>query len=154
MSDVKNKAVIYVDVANIWHRHKKVDWVKLRKELSKTYEIIRITAYTAINLQDENQRKYVTYLSNNNYRVVTIDLTENSDMDSIIICDMINDSCNKLNYTDIVFVGSDGDFGYPLSLLAKKGYKINIIGVKDNTSLELLKCADSIECIENYGVIL
>lgn len=153
MNDVKT-AIVYLDLNNLFHRWKKIDFQKLKKELSKTYEIVRITAYTAINLQEESQRKFIVYLVNQGYKVTTIDLTENTDVDSIIICDMINDANSKLEYTDVVFVGSDGDFSYPLSLLSRKGYKINIIGCKDNTSLELLKCADSIECIENYGVIL
>ena len=154
MSDEKPKAVVYLDLNNLFHRYKKLDFIKLRKELAKKYDLVRVSAYTAINLQDENQRKFIIYLSNNNYKVTTIDLTENTDMDSIIICDIINDSCSKLDYSDIVFIGSDGDFGYPLSLLSRKGYKINIIGCKDNTSLELLKCADISETLESYGVIL
>lgn len=147
------KCIVYLDQNNLFFRYKKLDFIKLREYIESKYEIIRATSYNSIDLKNENQKKFLTYLSNNNWRCEIVDISQNSNIDTMLVTDMCNDS-NVFDHKVIVLVSGDGDYSYPLNYLCKCGYLVHIIGVKENTSLELLRIADKIDYIEQIpGVV-
>ena len=150
----KEKALVYIDVNNIFHRFKKLEWIKLRKSLEAIYEIERINAYNSVDHSNQAQNKFNTYLSNNGYRIEDPDCNVMSNVDPMIITHILNDS-NVQTHRVVILIACDGGYSYPLNELAKCGYKIHIIGCRNNTSLELLKIADEISYLEDLpGVVI
>lgn len=150
----KMKAIVYIDQNNIFFRYKKLDFKLLKSWLEKEYDISRITSFTSIDHKNEAQTKFCTYLVNQGYRVEDPDVSVMSNVDPIIITSMCNDA-QVFDHNVIVLIACDGGYSYPLNELAKKGFKIHIIGVRENTSIDLLKIADKVEYLENIkGVIL
>jgi len=148
------KALVYLDINNLFHRYKKLDFVKLREYIEKSYTIIRATAYNSIDHKNDSQNKFNTYLSNNHYRVEDPDVSVISNVDPMIITQLCSDS-NTFDHKAIIVVACDGGYSYTLNELAKCGYIIHVIGAKGNTSLELVKVADRITYLEDIeGIIL
>lgn len=148
------KCVTYLDTNNIFHRYKKLDFVQLLKYISSLYEVERITSYNAIDKSNQAQKKFTTYLSNNGYRCKVVDITEQTNIDNMLTTDMCSDS-NTMDHKVIVLISGDGDYSYPLDQLANAGYKIHVIGPKENTSLQLLNIADIHTYLEDIpGVII
>lgn len=143
----KESAIVYLDQNNIFHRYKKLNFVKLLEYLQDKYDIIRTTSFNAISNVDEGQKKFVIYLSNNNWRCETVDINENTNIDSAITTNMIND-IRVFNHKVCILISGDGDYGYPLKFLSQQGYIIHVIGVKDHVSLELLKVCDRLTYLE------
>lgn len=148
------KCVVYLDQNNLFHRYKKLDFVQLLNYIKSKYEVVRATSYNAIDTRNDGQKKFVTYMSNNGFRCKIVDINENTNIDNMLTTDMCNDS-NTLDHNTIVLISGDGDYSYPLDQLSMSGYKIHVIGPKENTSLELLKVKDDITYIEDIpGVVL
>lgn len=148
------KCVAYLDTNNLFHRYKKLDFVQLLKYISSLYEVERITSYNAIDKSNQAQKKFTTYLSNNGYRCKVVDISEQTNIDNMLTTDMCNDS-NTLDHKVICILTGDGDYSYPLEKLGDAGYRIHVIGPKDNTSLELLKVCDICTNLEDIsGVVI
>lgn len=148
-----NKACIYADINNIYHRIKKLDWKLLKEWLESQYEIERLVAYNSIDHSNQAQIKYNTYLSVNGWKVEDPNCNAMSNVDPIIITHMVNDASN-LKHNTIVLIGCDGGYWYPMSELSKKGFKLHTIGCKDNISYDLLRISDKITYLENIdGVV-
>lgn len=151
----KQKAIGYLDLSNISHRYKKekIDYIKLREYISTQYELLRITAYGCIDTHEQNQRNFITYLSNNKYCCEIVDININTNCDLMLATDLCNDS-NIHNHKIVCLIGCDGDFSYPLAYLKKCGYFVHIFGSRNNTSLHLLAICDKITYLEDIeGVI-
>jgi hypothetical protein len=148
------KCNVYLDINNLFHRYKKLDFIKLKEWIASKYEIIRMNAYNSIDHTNQNQIKFNTYLSNNGYRVEDPDVNVMSNIDPILTTQLLAES-NVMDHNVIVLVACDGKaYAYPLNELAKCGYKIHTIGCRDNTGLDLLKVSDLITYLEDIeGVI-
>jgi hypothetical protein len=150
----KDKVVVYLDINNLFHRYKKLDFIKLKEYISGAYDIVKITAFNSIDHTNQNQIKFNTYLSNNGYRIEDPDVNVMSNVDFMIITQMGMDS-NCLSHTVVIIVACDGGYSYTLNELSKAGYRIVTIGCKENTNLNLLKVSDEVVYLENLnGVIL
>ena len=70
----KNVAM-FIDVANIYYAARgqdvDVDYVALLKHATKGRDLIRAYAYSGLDPENENQRKFIDFLSKNGYKVVT-----------------------------------------------------------------------------------
>jgi uncharacterized LabA/DUF88 family protein len=152
---VKNKptAIICVDQNNIFFRYKKLDFRCLLQEIKKDFDIIKATSYMALDQESDSQKKFITYLSNNGYKCVTVDIAQDTNIDHILIADMTNDYKN-LKPDSIILVSGDGHFAYALDLCSKQGALSFVIGAKDFVSFDLLKVADRIKYLEDFhGVV-
>ncbi len=78
----KNVAV-FVDVANLYYAAKSanvdVDYVTLLKGAVKGRDLIRAYAYSGLDPDNENQRKFIEFLSKNGYKVVVKDIRKYGD---------------------------------------------------------------------------
>ncbi|MDY0198403.1 MAG: NYN domain-containing protein [Tenuifilaceae bacterium] len=147
------KCISYLDINNIFFRHKKLDFKKLKEWIENQYEIVRLNAFNAIDHKNELQVKFNIYLSNNGYKVENYDISLVTNVDPIIITTMCTDAL-YFKHNVILLVACDGGYSYPLNELSKRGYKIHVVGVKNNTSTDLLKIADNISYLEDIGVVL
>lgn len=143
-------AAVYLDQNNIFFRYKKLDFKKLLEVIKKDFNVTKAVSYMAYDNKQDAQKKFVTYLANNGWKCNTVDISVNTNIDGILISDMMNDY--QVGKTDwIVLISGDGDYAYTLDLLAKKGARVLVVGAKDYVSIELLKCADLVYYIEDLA---
>jgi hypothetical protein len=148
------KCVVYVDINNLFHRYKKLDFIKLREFISSQYNIVRCIAFNAIDLRNDNQRKFNTYLAANGWKVELSDINEISNIDTMMTTNMILD-LYEVKYDVAVILACDNGYSYPCDVMSKKGKSIYVIGSKDNTGNCLLRNADKISYLEDIkGVIV
>ena len=78
----KNVAV-FVDVANLYYSARglevDVDYVALLKAATKGRDLIRAYAYSGLDPENENQRKFIDFLGKNDYKVVHKDIRKFGD---------------------------------------------------------------------------
>ena len=153
--EVKDTACVYLDQNNIYPIYKKIDFAKLRDYFDSLYTVIKATSFNSIDTKNSAQMKFVVYLSHNKWQSEILDLSISSNIDNILTYHLTNDSVLR-DHNTIVLISGDAGFAYPLNQLKLKyGYKIHIVGCKDNTSIELLRIADEITYLENLeGIIL
>jgi hypothetical protein len=147
MQEDKLKCLCYLDINNLFHRFKKLDFIKLREFIKSNYEVIRCTAYNSIDYTNQNQVKFNTYLSNNNYRVEAPDISTMTNVDPMIIHQICKD-VKTFDHKVIVIIACDGGYSWTLNEMAKDGYIIHVISSKGNTHLNLIGCADKITYLE------
>ncbi len=147
-------ACIYIDQNNIFFRYKKLDFGKLLKELKKEYDVIRAVSYMALDKNADSQKKFITYLSNNGYRCETLDLSDDTNIDHILIPNLVNDF-QRLKPKNIILLSGDAHFSYALNLLSQQGARTTVIGARNFIAYELLKVCDDVKYLEDYdGIIL
>ena len=140
-----------IDINNIFHRHRKLDFARLKEALSEHYDIIRCTAYLAID--KDSGKGFLTYLSNNGYKVEDVDKNVETNIDHILIPDMMNNMIT-LEADVCCLISGDEHFAPMLSILSGKGKLIHVVGASENIASPLLKIADRISYLENIqGVI-
>ena len=70
---------MFVDVANMYYAARgqdvDVDYVALLKHATKGRDLIRAYAYTGLDPENENQRKFIDFLGKNGYKPVVNDDT-------------------------------------------------------------------------------
>lgn len=151
---MSDKALMYVDVNNLFFIYKKLDYVSLANFVKEQYDMVRMIAYNAIDHTLESQLKFNTYLSNNGFKVIDPNVNVLTNCDNMIITDMISDSNRNFDHKVVVICSCDGGFAYSLNELSKRGYIIHVIGSKKSTSSNLLNVCDTITYLEDIpGVI-
>jgi uncharacterized LabA/DUF88 family protein len=146
-------ACVYLDQNNIYPIYKKIDFAKLRDYFDALYNVIKATSFNSIDTKNQAQMKFVVYLAHNKWKSEVLDLSISSNIDNILTTNLCHDS-NICCHNTIVIISGDGGFAYPLTLLAKSGYKIHVVGCKDNVSIELLKIADKLTYLEDIPDII
>jgi len=63
----KEKVKIYIDGSNTFHAQKKlgwlIDWVKIKKYLIGTYDILEFKYYAGLRDNDEAMKSFLRYLN-------------------------------------------------------------------------------------------
>lgn len=144
----KNVAM-FVDVANMYYAARgqdvDVDYVALLKHASKGRDLIRAYAYTGLDPENENQRKFIDFLAKNGYKPVIKDIRKFGDgrMKANLDIELVVDLFRLADRMDIaVIVSGDGDFAPAIKALQDKGIRCEVISFKPNTSSDLIAVAD------------
>ncbi|HUH16756.1 MAG TPA: NYN domain-containing protein [Methylomirabilota bacterium] len=144
----KNVAM-FVDVANMYYAARgqdvDVDYVALLKHASKGRDLIRAYAYTGLDPENENQRKFIDFLGKNGYKPVIKDIRKFGDgrMKANLDIELVVDLFRLADRMDIaVIVSGDGDFAPAIKALQDKGVRCEVISFKPNTSSDLMAVAD------------
>ncbi|HEX2766523.1 MAG TPA: NYN domain-containing protein [Candidatus Limnocylindria bacterium] len=144
----KNVAV-FVDVANMYYAARgqdvDVDYVALLKHATKGRDLIRAYAYTGLDPENENQRKFIEFLAKNGYKPVVKDIRKFGDgrMKANLDIELVVDLFRLADRMDIaVIVSGDGDFAPAIKALQDKGVRCEVISFKPNTSSDLIAVAD------------
>ena len=144
----KNVAM-FVDVANMYYAARgqdvDVDYVALLKHATKGRDIIRAYAYTGLDPENENQRKFIDFLGKNGYKPVVKDIRKFGDgrMKANLDIELVVDLFRLADRMDIaVIVSGDGDFAPAIKALQDKGVRCEVISFKPNTSSDLIAVAD------------
>lgn len=150
---MQNSAMMYLDINNLFHIYKKLDFIKLNEWINEQYKCIRSTAYNSIDHRNEKQLKFNVYLSNNGYKVIDPDISVLTNCDGMIITD-IGFDVNNFNHKVVIIVSCDGGYSYLLNELSKRGYITHIIGAKEKTASSLVNICDYVTYLEDIpGVI-
>jgi uncharacterized LabA/DUF88 family protein len=144
----KNVAV-FVDVANLYYSARgqevDVDYVALLKAATKGRDLIRAYAYSGLDPENENQRKFIDFLGKNGYKPVVKDIRKFGDgrMKANLDIELVVDLFRLADRMDIaVIVSGDGDFAPAIRALQDKGVRCEVISFKPNTSSDLIAVAD------------
>ncbi|MGH2799953.1 MAG: NYN domain-containing protein, partial [Thermoleophilaceae bacterium] len=144
----KNVAM-FVDVANMYYAARgqdvDVDYVALLKHATKGRDLIRAYAYTGLDPENENQRKFIDFLGKNGYKPVIKDIRKFGDgrMKANLDIELVVDLFRLRDRMDIaVIVSGDGDFAPAIKALQDFGVRCEVISFKPNTSSDLVAVAD------------
>ncbi len=144
----KNVAM-FVDVANMYYAARgqdvDVDYVALLKHATKGRDLIRAYAYSGLDPENENQRKFLDFLTKNGYKVVSKDIRKFGDgrVKANLDIELVVDLFRLADRMDIaVIVSGDGDFASAIRALQDKGVRCEVISFRPNTSSDLMAVAD------------
>lgn len=144
----KNVAV-FIDVANLYYSARgqdvDVDYVALLKTATKGRDLIRAYAYSGLDPENENQRKFIDFLSKNGYKVVHKDIRKFGDgrVKANLDIELVVDLFRLAKRMDIaVIVSGDGDFAPAIRALQDEGVRCEVISFRPNTSSDLIAVAD------------
>jgi uncharacterized LabA/DUF88 family protein len=146
---VSKNVAMFVDVANMYYAARgqdvDVDYVALLKHATKGRDLIRAYAYTGLDPENENQRKFIDFLGKNGYKPVVKDIRKFGDgrMKANLDIELVVDLFRLADRMDIaVIVSGDGDFAPAIKALQDKGVRCEVISFKPNTSSDLVAVAD------------
>jgi uncharacterized LabA/DUF88 family protein len=146
---VSKNVAMFVDVANMYYAARgqdvDVDYVALLKHATKGRDLIRAYAYTGLDPENENQRKFIDFLAKNGYKPVVKDIRKFGDgrMKANLDIELVVDLFRLADRMDIaVIVSGDGDFAPAIRALQDKGVRCEVISFKPNTSSDLMAVAD------------
>ncbi len=144
----KNVAV-FIDVANLYYSARgqdvDVDYVALLKAATKGRDLIRAYAYSGLDPENENQRKFIDFLTKNGYKVVHKDIRKFGDgrVKANLDIELVVDLFRLQDRMDIaVIVSGDGDFAPAIRALQDVGVRCEVISFRPNTSSDLMAVAD------------
>ena len=144
----KNVAM-FVDVANLYYAARgqevDVDYVALLNYATKGRDLIRAYAYSGLDPENENQRKFIDFLGKNGYKVVTKDIRKFGDgrVKANLDIELVVDLFKLRDRMDIaVIISGDGDFAPAIRALQDGGVRCEVISFRPNTSSDLIAVAD------------
>jgi uncharacterized LabA/DUF88 family protein len=159
-STVSKNVAMFIDVANIYYAARgqdvDVDYVALLKHATKGRDLIRAYAYSGLDPENENQRKFIDFLSKNGYKVVTKDIRKFGDgrVKANLDIELVVDLFRLSDRMDIaVIVSGDGDFAPAIRALQDTGVRCEVISFKPNTSSDLIAVADEFQDIQKIAGI-
>src|SRR5688572_77430 len=151
---------MFVDVANMYYAARgqdvDVDYVALLKHATKGRDLIRAYAYTGLDPENENQRKFIDFLAKNGYKPVVKDIRKFGDgrIKANLDIELVVDLFRLADRMDIaVIVSGDGDFAPAIRALQDKGVRAEVISFKPNTSSDLIAVADEFQDIMKVASI-
>jgi uncharacterized LabA/DUF88 family protein len=155
----KNVA-IFIDVANLYYAARgqdvDVDYVALLKYATKGRDLIRAYAYSGLDPENENQRKFLDFLSKNGYKVVHKDIRKFGDgrVKANLDIELVVDLFRLRDRMDIaVIISGDGDFAPAIRALQDEGVRCEVISFRPNTSSDLVAVADEfIDIMKILGI--
>jgi uncharacterized LabA/DUF88 family protein len=146
---VSKNVAIFVDVANLYYAARgqdvDVDYVALLKHATKGRDLIRAYAYSGLDPENENQKKFLDFLGKNGYRVVAKDIRKFGDgrVKANLDIELVVDLFRLADRMDVaVIVSGDGDFAPAIRALQDNGVRCEVISFKPNTSSDLFAVAD------------
>jgi uncharacterized LabA/DUF88 family protein len=146
---VSKNVAIFVDVANLYYAARgqdvDVDYVALLKHATKGRDLIRAYAYSGLDPENDNQKKFIDFLNKNGYKVLTKDIRKFTDgrVKANLDIELVVDLFKLAHRMDIaVIVSGDGDFAPAIRALQDGGVRCEVISFRPNTSSDLIAVAD------------
>ncbi|MDQ6694057.1 MAG: NYN domain-containing protein [Chloroflexota bacterium] len=140
---------VFVDVSNLFYSAKssnvEVNYCRLLEHAVAGRDLIRASAYTGVDPENPNQRKFIDFLRSNGYKVICKDIHKyeggriKANLDIEIAVDIMLLSANL---DVVVLVSGDGDFVRLVDAIQSKGVRCEVVGFGISTSNELIEIAD------------
>ena len=140
---------VFVDVSNLFYSAKsagvEVNYCRLLEHALAGRDLIRACAYTGVDPENPNQRKFIDFLRANGYKVICKDIHKyeggrikaNLDIEMAVDIMLLSE-----NLDVVVLVSGDGDFVRLVEAIQLKGVRCEIISFGISTSNELIEAAD------------
>jgi uncharacterized LabA/DUF88 family protein len=140
---------VFVDVSNLFYSAKsagvEVNYCRLLDCAVSDRDLIRACAYTGVDPDNPNQRKFIDFLRANGYKVVCKDIHKyeggrikaNLDIEMAVDIMLLSE-----NLDVVVLVSGDGDFVRLIDAVQMKGVRCEVISFGISTSNELIEAAD------------
>jgi uncharacterized LabA/DUF88 family protein len=140
---------VFVDVSNLFYSAKsagvEVNYCRLLEHAVAGRDLIRACAYTGVDPDNPNQRKFIDFLRANGYKVVCKDIHKyeggrikaNLDIEMAVDIMLLSE-----NLDVVVLVSGDGDFVRLVEAIQSKGVRCEVISFGISTSNELIEAAD------------
>lgn len=140
---------VFVDVSNLFYSAKsagvEVNYCRLLDAALAGRDLIRACAYTGVDPDNPNQRKFIDFLRANGYKVICKDIHKyeggrikaNLDIEMAVDIMLLSE-----NLDVVVLVSGDGDFVRLLEAVQLKGVRCEVISFGISTSNELIEAAD------------
>lgn len=140
---------VFVDVSNLFYSAKsagvEVNYCRLLDIAVAGRDLIRACAYTGVDPDNPNQRKFIDFLRANGYKVVCKDIHKyeggrikaNLDIEMAVDIMLLSE-----NLDVVVIVSGDGDFVRLVEAIQMKGVRCEVISFGISTSNELIEAAD------------
>lgn len=140
---------VFVDVSNLFYSAKsagvEVNYCRLLEHAVAGRDLIRASAYTGVDPENPNQRKFIDFLRANGYKVICKDIHKyeggrikaNLDIEMAVDIMLLSD-----NLDVVVLVSGDGDFVRLIDAVQMRGVRCEVIGFGISTSNELIDVAD------------
>lgn len=140
---------VFVDVSNLFYSAKsagvEVNYCRLLEHAVAGRDIIRACAYTGVDPENPNQRRFIDFLRSNGYKVVCKDIHKyeggrikaNLDIEMAVDIMLLSE-----NLDVVVIVSGDGDFVRLIEAVQMKGVRCEVISFGISTSNELIEAAD------------
>lgn len=140
---------VFVDVSNLFYSAKsagvEVNYCRLLEHAVAGRDLIRASAYTGVDPENPNQRKFIDFLRANGYKVLCKDIHKyeggriKANLDIEIAVDIM---LLSENLDVVVLVSGDGDFVRLVEAVQMRGVRCEVIGFGISTSNELIEAAD------------
>ncbi len=157
---VSKNVAVFVDVANLYYAARgqdvDVDYVALLKHATKGRDLIRAYAYSGLDPENENQKKFLDFLGKNGYRVVAKDIRKFGDgrVKANLDIELVVDLFRLAERMDVaVIVSGDGDFAPAIRALQDVGVRCEVISFRPNTSSDLFAVADEFHDVMKISAI-
>jgi uncharacterized LabA/DUF88 family protein len=157
---VSKNVAVFVDVANLYYAARgqdvDVDYVALLKHATKGRDLIRAYAYSGLDPENENQKKFLDFLGKNGYRVVAKDIRKFGDgrVKANLDIELVVDLFRLADRMDVaVIVSGDGDFAPAIRALQDEGVRCEVISFRPNTSSDLFAVADEFHDVMKISAI-
>lgn len=137
----KDKTIVLIDGSNLYSTIRllgfDLDYVKLKKYLSSTYDLLRINYYTAVSEESEYSaiRPLVDFLDYNGYSITKKQVKEFVDQETgnrrikgSLDVEIAVDIMKAAQTVDhIILVSGDGDFKYAVKAAQDMGVKVSVM---------------------------
>ncbi|HEX9989487.1 MAG TPA: NYN domain-containing protein [Chloroflexia bacterium] len=140
---------VFVDVSNLFYSAKsagvEVNYCRLLEHAVAGRDLIRASAYTGVDPENPNQRKFIDFLRANGYKVICKDIHKyeggriKANLDIEMAVDIM---LHSENLDVVVIVSGDGDFVRLIEAVQMKGVRCEVIGFGISTSNDLIEVAD------------
>ena len=140
---------VFVDVSNLFYSAKsagvEVNYCRLLEHAIAGRDLIRASAYTGVDPENPNQRKFIDFLRANGYKVLCKDIHKyeggriKANLDIEIAVDIM---LLSENLDVVVLVSGDGDFVRLIEAVQMRGVRCEVVGFGISTSNELIEVAD------------
>jgi uncharacterized LabA/DUF88 family protein len=149
-----DRIAIFIDGENIHysakHMNMRLDYLKLCEKLAGPRRLVRSYFYTAISSQSEGKIDFINFLKLNGFKVVTKEIKSfneseatNRSLRSSLDMEMAIDVLELAPSLDtVILCTGDGDFSSLVEVLGRKGLHVEVCGLREMTSTDLIAAAD------------
>lgn len=149
-----DRIAIFIDGENIHysakHMNMRLDYLKLCERLAGPRRLVRSYFYTAVSSQSEGKIDFINFLKLNGFKVVTKEIKSFNESDasnrsirSSLDMEMAIDVLEMApNLDTVILCTGDGDFASLVDVLGRKGLHVEVCGLREMTSTDLIAAAD------------
>lgn len=149
-----DRIAIFIDGENIHysakHMNMRLDYLKLCTRLAGPRRLVRSYFYTAVSSQSEGKIDFINFLKLNGFKVVTKEVKSfnegeaaNRSIRNSLDMEMAIDVLEMAPYVDtVILCTGDGDFTALVEVLGRKGVHVEVCGLREMTSTDLIAAAD------------